>query len=80
LTFSIWAKDWSKEFGIPVEFVQPDTANRNILAFGEKEKQLKIAGNQWADVMHVILWDMLGQGIQKEDARRMSIRDQMLVA
>jgi len=63
--FSIWAKEWSKEFGVKVEFVQPDTANRNLLAFGVQGKELMIAGNEWADVMHVILLNMLGQGAQE---------------
>lgn len=63
--FSIWAKEWSKEHGVRVEFVQPDTANRNLLAFGVRGRQLMIAGNEWADIMHVIILDMLGQGAQE---------------
>lgn len=63
--FSIWAKEWSKEFGVKIEFVQPDTANRNLLAFGVQGKQLIIAGNEWADIMHVMLLHMLGQGAQE---------------
>lgn len=63
--FSAWAKDWSKEHGIRIEFVQPDTANRNLLAFGLRGRHLMIAGNEWADIMHVILLNMFGQGAQE---------------
>ena len=63
--FSDWAAEWSKEHGIMINFVQPDTANRNLLAHGLQGRQLMIAGNEWADIMHVILLDMFGQGTQE---------------
>ena len=63
--FSAWAKEWSKEYGIKIEYVQPDTANRNLLAFGIRGHQLVIAGNEWADIMHVVLLNMFGQGAQE---------------
>ena len=63
--FSIWAEDWSKKFGLKINFVQPDTANRNLLAFGIRGRHLMIAGNEWADIMHVILLNMFGQGAQE---------------
>ncbi len=63
--FSAWAKNWSKEHGLKIEFVQPDTANRNLLAYGLRGRQLMIAGNEWADIMHVILLNMFGQGAQE---------------
>lgn len=63
--FSLWAEDWSKKYGIKINLVQPDTANRNILAFGIQGRQLMIAGNEWADIMHVILLNMFGQGAQE---------------
>ena len=63
---STWARDWTKRFGLPVTFVQPDTANRNILAAGGVHgRQLMIAGNEWADIMHVILLNMFGKGSQE---------------
>ena len=63
--FSIWAEEWSKKFGLKINFVQPDTANRNLLAFGIRGHHLMIAGNEWADIMHVILLNMFGQGAQE---------------
>ena len=63
--FSIWAEEWSKKFGLKINFVQPDTANRNLLAFGVRGHQLMIAGNEWADIMHVILLNMFSQGAQE---------------
>ncbi|MCJ1237647.1 hypothetical protein MMC14_005634 [Varicellaria rhodocarpa] len=63
--FSDWAAEWSKEHGIMINFVQPDTANRNLLAHGLQGCQLIIAGNEWADIMHVILLDMFGKGTQE---------------
>ncbi|KAM0800966.1 isocitrate dehydrogenase [Usnea florida] len=63
--FSAWAKEWSKEHGIKIAFVQPDTANRNLLAYGIRGRQLMIAGNEWADIMHVVLLNIFGQGAQE---------------
>ena len=63
--FSLWSKEWSKMYGVKINLVQPDTANRNTLAFGIQGRQLMIAGNEWADIMHVILLNMFGQGAQE---------------
>ena len=63
--FSAWAKEWSKEHGVKVDFVQPDTVNRNLLAFGIRGRQLIIAGNEWADIMHVVLLNIFGLGVQE---------------
>lgn len=63
--FSAWAEEWSKEHGIKIDFVQPDTANRNLLAYGIRGRQLMIAGNEWADIMHVVLLNIFGQGAQE---------------
>ena len=63
--FGFWAEEWSKKYGVRINLVQPDTANRNILAFGIRGRQLMIAGNEWADIMHVILLNMFGQGAQE---------------
>ena len=63
--FSAWAKEWSNEHSINIEFVQPDTANMNLLVFGIRGRKLMIAGNEWADIMHVILLDMFGLGAQE---------------
>ena len=61
-----WADDWTKQFGVKIQFVQPDTANRNLLKFGIQGKQLIIAGNEWADIMHVMLLQMLGREAQED--------------
>ena len=63
---SRWAEDWTQTFGIQVNFVQPDTANRNFLRYGVQGKQLIIAGNEWADIMHVMLLKTFGQGEQEK--------------
>ena len=60
-----WAEGWTKRLSVKVEFVQPDTMNRNLLAFGIQGKRLVIASNEYADIMEVILLDMFGQGVQE---------------
>lgn len=63
--FDVWAREWSQEHGLPIQFIQPDTMNRNILAFGVQGHQLIIAGNEYADIMEVLFLDMFGQGVQE---------------
>ena len=63
--FDTWAAEWTAAYGIKVNFVQPDTMNRNLLAFGIKGRQLIIAGNEYADIMQVYLLKMFGQGVQE---------------
>ena len=63
--FDIWAQEWSKEFDLKIQLVQPDTMNRNLLAFGIQEHQLIIAGNEYADIMEVLLMNMFGHGVQE---------------
>lgn len=63
--FDTWAKELSKEHAIDVKFIQPDTMNRNLLASEVQGRQLMIAGNEYADIMQVILLDMFGQGVQE---------------
>ena len=63
---SAWAKEWSQEYGIPINLVQPDTANRNLLVGGLQGRQLILAANEWGDIMHVILLDMFGRIAQEE--------------
>ena len=66
-TFDAWAKAWTEEFGVKVDVLQPDTMNRNMLAFGLGGKRLIIAGNEYADIMEVILLDKFGQGVQETE-------------
>ena len=63
--FDVWAQEWSKEFDMRIQLVQPDTMNRNLLAFGVQEHQLIIAGNEYADIMEVLLMDMFEHGVQE---------------
>lgn len=63
--FDVWAQEWSQRHGLPIQFIQPDTMNRNILAFGVQGHQLIIAGNEYADIMEVLFLDMFDQGVQE---------------
>ena len=70
--FSIWAEEWSKKFGLKIKLVQPDTANRKLLVFGVRGHHSMIAGNEWADIMHVSFSIFSAKALRKLDARRMS--------
>ncbi|KAK2841690.1 hypothetical protein FQN49_006004 [Arthroderma sp. PD_2] len=59
-----WAKEWTKEFGIKVEFVQPDTMNRNLIAFGVS-RCLLVAGNEYADIMQTIFLEKFNMRVQE---------------
>ena len=63
--FDIWAKELSEEHSVKIEFIQPDTMNRNLLAFGVQKNQLVVASNEYADIMQAILLDMFDQGVQE---------------
>ena len=52
--FSAWAKEWSKQYGVKIAFVQPDMVSRHILAHGIQGRHLMIVGNEWAETMHNI--------------------------
>lgn len=60
-----WAKEWSKEYGLHIQFVQPDTMNRNMLRSGLKGRQVIIASNEYADIMEVVFMNWLGQAVQE---------------
>lgn len=63
--FDTWAKRWSTHYGIPIKFVQPDTTNRNILAFGFPERSLIITGNEYGDIMQAFLLQIFGGEAQE---------------
>lgn len=63
--FDVWAQELSQRHGLHIQFIQPDTMNRNILAFGVQGRQLIIAGNEYADIMEVLFLDMFDQGVQE---------------
>ncbi|MCJ1372498.1 hypothetical protein MMC20_003723 [Loxospora ochrophaea] len=63
--FDVWASDWSKELGVQIKFIQPDTMNRNLLAFGLEGHQLVIASNEYADIMEVMFLNAFDQRVQE---------------
>ena len=63
--FDIWAQEWSQKHNLLIQFIQPDTMNRNILAYGFQGRQLITAGNEYADIMEVLFLNMFGQGVQE---------------
>ena len=60
-----WAAEWSQKHGVEIKFVQPDTTNRNLLAFGITGRHLMITGNEYADIMQVFLLKMFGGETQE---------------
>ena len=63
--FSTWAKEWSKQYGVKIAFVQPDMVSRHILAHGIRGRHLMIAGSEWAEAMHTILLETFGLDAQE---------------
>ncbi|MGK4585774.1 isocitrate/isopropylmalate family dehydrogenase [Kitasatospora sp. HPMI-4] len=52
-----WVAEISARHGVEVQLFQPDTVNRNLIAHGLSDRTVIIAGNEWADIMHVVLLD-----------------------
>ncbi|KAJ5779111.1 hypothetical protein N7457_006831 [Penicillium paradoxum] len=63
--FHLWAQEWKGSYGVDIHFVQGDTMNRNLLAFGIQGHQLLICGNEYADIMQTMLLDRFGFGPQE---------------
>jgi nicotinamidase-related amidase/isocitrate/isopropylmalate dehydrogenase len=63
--FSAWVEEWSQEYGVNIEICQPDTVNRNLLHDGLKGHVLIIGANEWADIMHSVLLELLHLGPQE---------------
>ncbi|GIK01922.1 hypothetical protein Aspvir_005963 [Aspergillus viridinutans] len=63
--FHTWATEWERTFGVTIWFVQGDTMNRDLLAFGVSGHNLLISGNEYADIMQTILLDRFGFGAQE---------------
>ena len=55
-----WVAEASARHGVAVELFQPDTVNRNLIAHGPSARTVIVAGNEWADIMHVVLLDRFG--------------------
>lgn len=63
--FDAWVAGIAARHGVRVDVFQPDTVNRNLLAHGLPDRALLIAGNEWADIMHVVLLDRFGSERQE---------------
>ncbi|MGW4649768.1 isocitrate/isopropylmalate family dehydrogenase [Kitasatospora sp. NPDC004289] len=63
--FDRWVAGAAERLAVPIEVYQPDTVNRNLIAHGLPERTLLIAGNEWADIMHVVLLDRFGSERQE---------------
>ncbi|MEU8761318.1 isocitrate/isopropylmalate family dehydrogenase [Streptomyces sp. NPDC048659] len=63
--FDTWVSELAERLGVRIEVFQPDTVNRNLLAHGLPGRTLLIAGNEWADIMHVMLLDRFGSARQE---------------
>ncbi|KAJ5153862.1 uncharacterized protein N7500_009301 [Penicillium coprophilum] len=63
--FYSWAKEWKESYGVDIQFIQGDTMNRNLLAFGVQGNQLMICSNEYADIMQTMLLDRFGYGAQE---------------
>lgn len=64
--FGAWVAEIAHRHGVRVELCQPDTVNRNLIEHGLTGRTLVVAGNEWGDVMHVVLLDRFG-GARQED-------------
>ncbi|KAB8207651.1 hypothetical protein BDV34DRAFT_211391 [Aspergillus parasiticus] len=52
--FQAWAPHWQRRFGIELDFIQPDTMNRNLMASGIQGRRIIIAGNEYADIIQPV--------------------------
>lgn len=60
-----WVTDLAGRYDIPVQLYQPDTVNRNLITHGLADRTVVVAGNEWADIMHVVLLDRFGSDRQE---------------
>ncbi|SDG98214.1 Isocitrate/isopropylmalate dehydrogenase [Sinosporangium album] len=60
-----WVAQSAARHGVAIRLCQPDTVNRNLIERGPRPRTLIIAGNEWADIMHVILLDRFGSERQE---------------
>ncbi|MEU3980471.1 isocitrate/isopropylmalate family dehydrogenase [Streptomyces sp. NPDC026672] len=62
----VWATEFAARHGVEVQVFQPDTVNRNLITHGPADRTVLVAGNEWADIMHVVLLDRFGAGRQED--------------
>ncbi|ASY34936.1 MULTISPECIES: isocitrate/isopropylmalate family dehydrogenase [unclassified Streptomyces] len=65
-----WVRDFAAREGIEVGVFQPDTVNRNLVAHRPEDRTVLLAGNEWADIMHLVLLDRYGSGRQEDHCTR----------
>jgi tartrate dehydrogenase/decarboxylase/D-malate dehydrogenase len=63
--FGAWVREAADRLGVRITLCQPDTVNRNLVEHGFGRRTLVIAGNEWADIMHVLLLDRFGRQRQE---------------
>ncbi|MFD7885484.1 isocitrate/isopropylmalate family dehydrogenase [Streptomyces bauhiniae] len=55
-----WVRRAAERHGVEIRLCQPDTVNRDLIAHGLPSRTVVVAGNEWADIMHVVLLDRFG--------------------
>ncbi|WNV88935.1 isocitrate/isopropylmalate family dehydrogenase [Umezawaea sp. Da 62-37] len=60
-----WVTEASARHGVEIRLCQPDTVNRNLIEHGLSPRTVIIAGNEWGDIMHVVLLDRFGSERQE---------------
>ncbi|GAA3838111.1 hypothetical protein GCM10022243_00710 [Saccharothrix violaceirubra] len=64
--FDRWVREAAADAGVAVRLCQPDTVNRDLLERGPVPRTVIVAGNEWGDIMHVLLLDRYGSRRQEE--------------
>ena len=60
-----WVAESAARHGVEIRLFQPDTVNRNLIVRGLRPRTMIVAGNEWADIMHVVLLDRFGSESQE---------------
>ncbi|MFJ6540806.1 isocitrate/isopropylmalate family dehydrogenase [Streptomyces sp. NPDC091385] len=55
-----WVKRAADRHGVQIRLCQPDTVNRDLITHGLPPRTVIVAGNEWGDIMHVMLLDRFG--------------------
>lgn len=63
--FDDWVRAAAERHRVRIELSQPDTVNRNLIQHGLPRRTVIVAGNEWGDIMHVVLLDRYGVGKQE---------------
>ncbi|QQQ74119.1 isocitrate dehydrogenase [Saccharothrix sp. 6-C] len=58
--FDDWVRAAAERHRVRIELNQPDTVNRNLIQHGVPRRTVVVAGNEWGDIMHVVLLDRYG--------------------